>query len=97
MGSRNGPYNADFLVGATVRIVSRPDLERFRSTWKYHHPLSVEQLDHAGQLARVVNAYAYHGGDELYVLDGLPGMWHECCLVAVPDDLGRCKKSDPLK
>ena len=22
----------------------------------------------------------YHGGDELYVIEGIPGVWHEVCL-----------------
>jgi hypothetical protein len=26
----------------------------------------------------------YHGGDVLYTLDGIPGLWHEQCLVG-PD------------
>ena len=25
----------------------------------------------------------YHGGDELYKLKGLPGVWHEQCLKEV--------------
>jgi hypothetical protein len=23
----------------------------------------------------------YHGGDVLYVLEGIPGVWHESCLT----------------
>jgi alkylation response protein AidB-like acyl-CoA dehydrogenase len=28
----------------------------------------------------------YLGGDVLYVLDGVPGIWHEVCLLAPPSD-----------
>lgn len=34
----------------------------------------------------------YHGGDELYELKGVPGLWHEACLTpggATPKDQGR--------
>jgi hypothetical protein len=27
----------------------------------------------------------YHGGDELYWFDDIPGTWHECCLRALED------------
>jgi hypothetical protein len=80
MGARNGPYNPDFPMGTAVRIASRAELERFRATWKYHHPLKEEQLSFAGLIAVVVDIGTYHGGDELYGLDGIPGTWHECCL-----------------
>jgi hypothetical protein len=25
----------------------------------------------------------YHGGDVLYQLRGVPGTWHECCLIGI--------------
>lgn len=28
----------------------------------------------------------YHGGDPLYKLDGVPGVWHEECLEAAYSD-----------
>jgi hypothetical protein len=76
MGSRNGPYNADFPVGTTVRIPERAALEKFRATWKWHHPLQDEQLDYAGTTTAVTEVGFYHGGDELYSLKGVPGLWH---------------------
>jgi hypothetical protein len=55
-----------------------------RPQYVYHNPVLPEQLKHAGQVARVQSAGAYHGGDILYVLEGIPGaVWHEPCLEAV--------------
>jgi hypothetical protein len=34
----------------------------------------------AGHETRVKNVFFYHGGDELYELDNVPGIWHEQCL-----------------
>ena len=82
MGSRNGPYEADFPVDTTVRVASLADLEAFVATWKWHHPLHVEQLAFAASLATVKNVFFYHGGDELYELRDVPGIWHEACLRA---------------
>ena len=76
MGTRNGPYKVDFPAGTVVRIPNRAALERFRAEWKLHHPLQVEQLDYAGVTASVVEVGFYHGGDELYSLKGVPGLWH---------------------
>jgi hypothetical protein len=76
------PYEAKFAVGTRVRIKDRSELERFKQTWKYHHPLSEKQLDYGGVTAAVKEVSFYHGGDALYELDGVPGMWHEECLSA---------------
>jgi len=80
MGTRNGRYEADFPRGTTVRIASRPELEKFVDEWKLHHRLQLEQLAFADAVAKVVEVAYYHGGDELYALDGIPGLWHEACL-----------------
>jgi hypothetical protein len=80
MGKLNGPYNADFPDGTVVRIKSRVFLDDFKRNWKRHHPLEAFQLDHAGKIATVLAVGYYHGGDELYELDGIPGTWHEGCL-----------------
>jgi hypothetical protein len=81
MGSRNGPNNADFPVGTRVRIKGNETLIQFsRPQWKFHHPVEEVQMSFAGKLAVVTNAGYYHGGDELYVLEGIPGTWHEKCL-----------------
>jgi hypothetical protein len=75
-------YNASFPVGTTVAVAPRADLEEFRRTWRYHHPLAQEQEAYAGHVARVESIGYYHGGDVLYRLKGLPGIWHEQCLLA---------------
>lgn len=80
MGRTRGPYNADFPIGTKVRIADRAFLEEFSRTWRYHHPLQPDQLDHAGAVAEVQNLGYYHGADELYWLRGVPGVWHEECL-----------------
>ena len=80
MGTRNGPYKEDFPRGTTVRIRDRDTLEAFRKDWPAHHPLDPAQLDFAGQQARIKTVSFYHGGDELYELDGILGIWHEQCL-----------------
>jgi hypothetical protein len=68
-----------------VQIVDHDHLEKFKRTWRYHHPLSEQQLAYAGHVAEVTSVDFYHGGDELYNLAGIPGTRHECCLVsAIP-------------
>lgn len=81
MGKVQGPYNADYPVGTRVRIAARDDLAAFlRPSWKYHHPLDPAMLQWAGETATVSAVAYYHGGDELYELKGVPGIWHEGCL-----------------
>ena len=75
------PYNpAKFLVGSSVRIKPRAELETFQREWKHHHPLQGDQLSYAGHTATVKAAGMYHGGDVLYQLSDIPGTWHEVCL-----------------
>ena len=76
------PYKPDFLKGTVVRVVDRPLLEEFYRTWRYHHKLTAERLEFAGSSARVVSIGAYHGGDILYTLEDIPGIWHESCVTA---------------
>lgn len=71
------PYEAQFAVGAAVRIKARADLEAFAATWKYHHKLTEQHLSWAGQEAVVSSVSYYHGGDPLYELTGFAGYWHE--------------------
>ena len=80
MGTRNGPYKADFPAGTKVRVKSRDFLSDFKRSWKLHNPLADIQLTYAGRVASVAEVGYYHGGDELYVLDDVPGVWHESCL-----------------
>lgn len=84
MGTRNGPHDADFPVGTVVQIADRETLLAFqRPVWSFHDPLTDEQVECAGQVARVGSVGYYHGGDELYGLEGLPGLWHERCLLTL--------------
>jgi len=86
MGKRNGPYNPEFPEGSSVRILPSPALQTFLREWKFHHPLEVEQLAFAGALATVKSVGFYHGGDELYELVNIPGIWHESCLEPASED-----------
>ena len=74
---------AKYRDGTEVRIGARPTLETFLREWKLHHPLQPEQLEYAGRVAKVARSMMYHGGDVLYELSGIPGIWHERCLEAV--------------
>jgi len=49
-------------------------------TWRFHHPLTQDQIAYAGLRGRVADVGFYHGGDELYHVEGIPGIWHEVCL-----------------
>jgi hypothetical protein len=85
MGRRKGPYNADYRPGSMVRVVERAVLEEFQRDWRRHNPLHDEQLEFGGRTARVREVWFYHRGDELYHLEGLPGVWHEECLRSASD------------
>ena len=74
---------AKFREGARVEIADRPGLDEFLKTWSLHHKLQPEQLDHAGKIVRVERLFMYHGGDIIYQLESIPGLWHERCLKAV--------------
>jgi len=65
-----------------VRIVDLPTLEQFLREWKHHSRLEPQQLAFAGKAAQVAKVGFYHGGDPLYALEGLPGVWHEPCDAA---------------
>ena len=71
------PYESMFEVGDAVRIEKRETLERFRAEWNLHDPLTDAQMTYADRTAVVKSVGFYHGGDVLYVLDGIPGVWHE--------------------
>jgi len=81
MGKIKGLYKEEFPKGSTVRIADRAFLENFLQTWKLHNKLEPEQLNYAGQMAEVESVGFYHGGDELYKLKGVNGIWHEQCLT----------------
>jgi len=71
------PYKEAFPSGVEVRVAERAFLEDFVATWKYHHKLQLEQLAFADRVAKVEAVSFYHGGDVLYKLEGIPGLWHE--------------------
>jgi hypothetical protein len=74
------PYKESFPAGTWVRIAEREVLDTFLKAWKVHNPLKSEQLAFAGKVAEVENVGFYHGGDALYMLKEIPGVWHERCL-----------------
>jgi hypothetical protein len=84
MGKTKGLYKEDFPEGSLVKIAGRSSLENFLETWQRHNKLQPEQLDYADEIAEVQSVGFYHGGDELYKLKGIPGIWHEQCLKAAP-------------
>jgi len=85
MGRTRGPGREEYPIGTIVRIADRAGLEHVMQTWKYHHKLQPEQLAYAGRTAVVRDYGFYHGGDELYWLEGIPGTWHEQCLSGASD------------
>lgn len=80
MGQTKGAYTAEFPVGTLVRVVSHAKLLEFKNTWRFHHPLTEEQLGYADAEGNVLDVGYYHGGDELYRIEGTPGLWHEACV-----------------
>jgi hypothetical protein len=74
-------YQSEHVKGSRVRIASRAVLEQFLRDWKYHNKLQSEQLNYADRSAEVASVGFYHGGDELYKLKGIPGIWHRQCLL----------------
>jgi hypothetical protein len=84
MGKLRGLYNAEFPAGSVVKIKSRSFLQEFLRTWKFHNKLQLDQLNYSDQSAAVESVGFYHGGDELYRLKGIPGIWHEQCLQPAP-------------
>jgi len=82
LGKTKGLNVAEFEVGTEVRIADRRFLEEFLEAGQYHHDLEPEQVQFAGRTAKVKSVEFFHGGDEIYALEGIPGVWHEECLSA---------------
>jgi hypothetical protein len=82
MGKTKGLNKAEFEVGDEVRIADRAFLESFMEAGQYHNELEPEQLEYAARTAKVKEVSFFHGGDEIYTLQGVPGVWHEECLAA---------------
>jgi hypothetical protein len=74
------PYVPLYEVGSKVEIADSRSLGEFAQTWRFHNPLREEQFAHAGKVVRVLKVGFYHGGDVLYELERVPGVWHEVCL-----------------
>ena len=79
-------YKEKFPVGSKVRVGTLCLLQEFQRTWKFHDKLHTEQLDYAGRVTQVAKVGFYHGGDVLYELVGVPGVWHEQCLEPSADE-----------
>jgi UDP-N-acetylglucosamine--N-acetylmuramyl-(pentapeptide) pyrophosphoryl-undecaprenol N-acetylglucosamine transferase len=73
-------YRERFPVGTDVKIASRDVLEDFVRTWKFHNKLRPKQLEYAGKTGTIKSVGFYHGGDVLYQIENIPGIWHERCL-----------------
>ena len=82
MGKTKGLNVAEFEVGSEVRIADKDFLESFLEAGQYHNELEPEQIEFAGRTAKVKEVSFFHGGDEIYTLQGIPGVWHEECLSA---------------
>jgi hypothetical protein len=82
MGETKFLYREKYPKGSTVEIAKRDVLDDFLQTWKLHSRLQAEELDYAGKTGKIKSVGFYHGGDVLYEIDDVPGIWHECCLVA---------------
>jgi hypothetical protein len=74
------PYKEAFPEGTRVRVADRIFLEQFMAEWKYHHKLRPDQLPYADRETRVKAVAFYHGGDPIYTLEDVPGLWLEQCL-----------------
>ena len=71
-----------FPIGTEVLIAPQTTLARFqRPIWRNHHPVLDEQIPYADKVGRVAKVGFYHGGDVLYWLENIPGIWHEVCLT----------------
>jgi hypothetical protein len=74
---------AKYAEGTTVQIAPLDTLEEFQRSWTLHNKLQPSQLDFAGRAAKIKRNFMYHGGDVLYELEDIPGIWHESCLEPV--------------
>jgi len=83
LGKTKGLNNAEFEIGSEVRIADRAFIESFLEEGPYHYALEPEPLEFAGRVAKVKSVEFFHGGDEIYTLEGISGVWHEECLSAV--------------
>lgn len=67
-----------------MRIKTRAVLESFKKEWRHHNLLADAQLACAGKEGKVIAVSFYHGGDVLYTIEAMPGLWHEQCVESAP-------------
>jgi hypothetical protein len=84
VGASKGPYNPEFPKGTKVKILSRGALEAFARTWTRFHE---DQLNFHDVEAVVEVVGSYHGGDLLYKLSHVLGIWHGQCLKEISTKL----------
>ena len=84
--SESIPYKEAVPEGAEVRVADRLFLEELKRTWKDHHKLRSEQLNYADRVTTVERVGFYHGGDPVYTLADIPGLWLQQCLRARLND-----------
>jgi hypothetical protein len=65
------------LSGTKVRIAPLERLQAFQRDWGFHHPLEDDQVRFAGLPDTVKTVAFYHGGDVIYTLERVRGIWHE--------------------
>lgn len=66
MDKEETPYREKFPAGSKVRIKDKSKLEDFRRTWKFHNPISAEQIGYAGNQDSVVGvAWSFPSSDAL--------------------------------
>jgi hypothetical protein len=73
-------YKSRFEIGTCVQIANEEFLKAFLLSWNLHDKLEAEQVHYHDQVATVEKVGFYHGGDQLYQLAKIPGIWHEQCL-----------------
>jgi hypothetical protein len=81
--AETAPQKRAFPLGTRVRVADRASLEEFAAKWRFYHKLQPEQLACAGREATIIQVGFNYGGDAVYQLDGIPGMWPEQCLRVV--------------
>jgi hypothetical protein len=72
------PYKEQFPVGSRVRVKPSRFLHEFRKAWKYHHPISDEQLNPATVTDTVKGVAFYHGATFFTRCPRLPGYGTKC-------------------
>ena len=80
MGKTKGLNKAEFEVGSEVRIADRAFSRVFSKPGSTTTSSSPSSSNTPAASAKVKDVTFFHGGDEIYTLEGIPGVWHEECL-----------------